>query len=389
MDKRHRSRSAHSLLALVALLIASSAAGCARVPATAPRGTAGLPQHIGPFTVREVRLPAAAVAQAFPRGGAVLVGPHSLLRVTASRPYTVFRQRLDGTAVTAVARPGCAQPPFFAQSLGPDAVLVCAGPVDGRGNRLILLGARGPARGVPIAARIPVPISQVVVSTEQYDGSEGDLLWSVTRNGEPPTPYGSGVVDLATGRAVTLPEALAPLRTYDPQASIVFGRDDTLYELWHPPSPTLGIFRWGQPGGAWTAVGWVPYVQSYGEPAVGSDGSLWLAAIARPSATLVEDWWVEHLTPGQRPQRWPVRGDLLGVGPGYYAYAPQSDPGALVLRFPLQGKSLTYRNLSPVDAPPYMLTGPAVWDPGWSEVLGLQVILLGTSRGVRELIVSQ
>ena len=375
-----------------AALAAALLAACGRAPAAPHRGVAQV-SRIGIYTVRKISLPPSAVVQAFPRAGPyVLAGPDTLLRVSTTAPYTVARKTLGKDGWTPVTALDCAQQPYFAQSDGPEVVLVCAGPVGSTANRLLLIDPQGAIQAVSMPVSIPVPLSRAVVSTEQFDGARGGLIWQVALNGEPPTLYGQGLVDLGTGRSGSLPTALRALRYYDPTAYTMLGTNDALYEMRYASNQakTAGVYRWSAASGSWTFLGDVPHVRyAYGEAVVAADGSLWQMAPVRPSAGLVYDWRIDREVPGSRQvQTWRIDGDVLGVGPGYFAYLPGADPTTLVVRFPLQHRSLKFTDLSGNPGMPYLMNDPAIWDSGWSRLTGTQVIILGALQGVRELLVA-
>ncbi len=351
--------------------------------------------HVGPFTVRAANLPAAVVGQAFPRVGAyALSGPDTLLRVSTDKPYVLSTKTLGRSDWRALETLPCVQQPLFAQSRGPEAVLVCAGPVGSRANALDLVTPQGAVQAIPLPVRIPVPLARVVVSTGQIGGTKGQLSWSVALNSEPPVDYGEGTIDLRTGKSVPPQQQVQPVSNdypYDYSVEMT-GEDDTLYEM-HFPSGTSSrwadVFRWSLTSARWVPLGRVPYLRdAEGSPVIAGDGSLWLS-VPRPTAYLEYFWRVVREVPGSsRITTWYVHGSLLGVGPGFFAYLPYDDPTTMVVNFPLEHRKLIYANLSTFDAPPYRLNEPASLDRGWSQITGAQVLILGTSHGVRELIVS-
>ena len=376
--------------ALVAVLLAACGAGA---PYAFKEPFSQL-MHIGPFTVRAANLPAAVVVQDFPRNAPyALLGPDTLLRVSTGKPYVLFARRLDRGGWTPLKTLSCAQQPFFAQSRGPEAVLVCAGHVGSRKNELDLVTPQGAVQAIFLPVRIPVLLARVDVSTGQIGGLRGHLRWSVEQKSEPPVVYGEGTIDLRTGRSVLPQHKVQPVSNdYPFDYSVeMTGEDDALYEMHFPSgisSRWADVFRWSLTSARWVPLGRVPYQRdAEGSPVVALDGSIWLA-LPKPTPFVEYYWRVVREVPGSsRIATWHVHGSLLGVGPGFFAYLPYGEPTTLVVDFPLQHRKLVYPDLRTFDTPPYLLNEPAAFDRGSSQT-GTQILILGTPHGVRELIVS-
>jgi len=378
--------------ALAAGLLLFSGCGAPPAPPRASAPETGSVWRIGPFTVREVPLPAALVAQAFPRLGPYAVaGAGTLVRVSAEPPYLLYRKALDQKKWRSAGEVMCTGRPFFAQSQGPDAWLYCPGASGA--STLVRVPARGPLQSLPISVAVPRGATRLIAYAEEFGGADGGVVWSVAENGEPPTPCGNGYVDLATGRSAALSPALSALEVSAPSTYTFLGPDDTLYEA-RPSSSdatTMAVYRWAPRVAEWARVAAVhrpKYADD--EPLIAADGSFWSVTPVRPIASPVPlDWRVERAVPGSaRVASWRIHGDLVGLGPGYVAYLPFDDPNALVLDFPTLRRSVSYRNLYSYPTAPYFLNDVATMDDGGSTLTGAQVVTIGTARGVRDLVIT-
>lgn len=168
-------------------------------------------RHVGPFTVRQMTVPASVVNG--PQE--VQVGQDTVLRVSTAAPYVVFRRKLDSRRWTTVARLDCAQPPVWTRIEGPQAALLCAGPVGAPAaqNRLILIAASGAVSAYTLPVRLPVPPADLDVHGMAFGGTHGDLLWVADENTEPPVRYGSGLIALVGGKDIPIPAPLSGVAT--------------------------------------------------------------------------------------------------------------------------------------------------------------------------------
>lgn len=381
---------------IVAALFGLVVAGCG---GTAPRPHAAVHKatpnvwHIGAFTVREVSLPPVATADGFPNYGPyALSGGFTLAAVSTSAPYTLTRTNLVTGAVTSLGTVPCAQQPYFAQTVGTGAALFCPGPVGSSANSLVLINRSGPMRSLSMPVQVPVPAGRLEVTVQEFDGY---AEWFVALNSEPPTLYGRGMVDIATGKNEPIPASIenAPgtpnvkpgtaMGPGSPMSNVFIGPGDALYDA----ASTEGgseqeVYRWS-PSETWMKVGTVsPGPYPYGEPALAPDGSIWWT---RPELTtgIPYKWHVVRTVMGSaRTESWYIHGDVLGVGPGYYAYLPFDNSAELVVDFPMVRKRLTFPNLNVPPSPPYMMDGVAQMGTDWSVLTNTQVIYMG--QGTKE-----
>lgn len=346
--------------------------------------------HVGSFTVREVRLPAAAAADTYPNYGPyALSGGYTLATVTTHPPYAVSRENLATGKWTQLGTVTCAQRPFFALSYGPGAVLFCPGRQGSADNRFVVIGPSGPMTTVGAPFHTVTPASRLMVGTTQMDGY---LEWSVWSNTEPAITYGDGFIDLATGRNGPVPEAVTnfPGRLTDGSSGpgtvtgyTVISSDDALYDYVGPEGGTTDtLYRLSTSTWAWSKIGTMaPGAYPWGEPSIASDGSWWWVRPSQPKWGVVT-----HLN--ARSTEWLFKGDLLGAGPGFFAYMPAGQLTTLILDFPEAGKTLEFTDLGSLPGPPYYLNDAAQLGTGGSKLTNTQVIYLGTTHGERTLIIT-
>jgi|GEM_PF-6837319 len=388
---------------IITAALALGITGCASVAEGPPRAAHKPPAtvwHVGRFTVREVSLPAVATADEFPNlGPYALSGGFTLARVSTSPPYTVSRTDLTTHSVTSLGTVPCAQQPYFAQTVGRGTVLFCPGGVGSALNSLLLIGQTGPMTALGLPVRIPVPANRLQVIAQEFNGY---VEWTVLLNSEPPVLYGRGMIDIATGRNEPIPRSVKyppgtaqvkPGTAMGPGSSssdVFVGPGDLLYDaVMTEGSSQEKIYTWSATQGAWTDLGTLfPGTFPFGSPALAPDGSAWWIR-PKPTAGIPYDWHVVRTVIGTSKVRtWRVHGDMLGVGPGFFAYLPFQNPGELVIDFPLLGKLLTFSDLGALPGPPYFLDQAAQMGTEWSTLTDTQVIYMGVGSKEKVLLIT-
>lgn len=339
--------------------------------------------NIGPFTLQRTNVPASV----FNNPNEAMIGARTQLSVGTTPPYAVSRRTLGSGNWATVSSFNCAYQPYWTAIQGPAASLLCLG-TPPTPNRLILFYANGTVASYDMPVHLPTPVPALEVTGQAFGGGYGDLIWWVWKNAEPPVRYGSGVIDLATGKDSPL-GSLAGYETAKRQLSPMLAPNDTLYGVGssYPATQKSTVYRWSMPRHAWVRVGTVP--SFFGIMAIADNGSVWTRLPATKDPTDLTDWYIEREFPGSSlVQKWRIHGDLLGVGPGYAVYTPFSDSSSVDLLFPLQHRTLRFSGLvTPVSLHATVL---GVGEMGIPNQFGpgTQVVIVGKGSGIQELVIS-
>lgn len=372
-----------SLLAAASLVLG----GCTTSRTSAPTRPPAT-WHVGAFTVRQLAVPASVINGP----DKIQVGNDTVLRVSTTAPYMVTRRTLGSIRWTTVTRLDCAQQPVWTEIQGPQAALLCAGPVGGPAseNRLILITSGGSVSAYTLPVQFPVAVMpRIVVNGVEFGGASGDLLWTAYYSTEPPISYGSGLIALASGKDTVVPASLSA-----PSFSPCVSPDDSLYWIERDT-----VYRWQSGLHTWSSLGPLPSFVGYHSfnggngcvgTAVANDGSVWTAASATEYPGLAYDytsWYFERGVAGShRVQSWKIHGDLISVGAGYAVYFPASDPTSVDIYFPLQRRTLHFRNLDPpvsLHLNGFAQIGQRYFNPA------MQVVLTGKQARPLEIEISQ
>lgn len=378
----------HRLVGLVPIIALLSLVACGGPPKRPAAVTHHAPTsvwHVGPFMVREVTLPPAATANAFPNMGPyALSGGFTMAEVTSQSPYTVSRKDFATGTTTRFGAIPCAQQPFFAQTDGPGAALFCPAAVGASSNDLYLVDGHGPMRHVTLPVTIPVPADRVTVNVQEFDGY---VEWWVTLNTpDPISAYGSGLISIASGQNEPIPSSIregpAPTTGQTFGGNFIGPHGHLFNAMETAGDPVETLYEWSATSGRWTKLGDVsPGPYPYGGFTLASEGSQWwMVSLEKTTGAYVYKWSIVR-TSVKPPVRhvWHVHGEVLGVGPGYYAYLDYGNPSVLHIVFPLEHRTLTFKNLTALSGPPYLLNQPAQWGTNYSTLSNTHVIYVGVS----------
>jgi hypothetical protein len=305
---------------------------------------------IGPFRVSRMAIPRVLVdgSQTYQ------IGPNTMVRASDSAPYVLQRRTLTAGRWTTVFR--CSQPLMGLGIYGPLSGYLCPAPpgASPQRNRLILFDPAGRARTYALPVRLPTSRQWLQVAGYVFGGKNGSLTW-VAAETYPvaTTELGSGLIDLATGSNMAAPASIAleVRRTSDglffmPKGKPYLSLNDALFQvgLGAFDGENVPMYQWSRADAKLTKLGAVPLYATLG---VGDDGTLWATRPAYPPPGSRQSVYVLREVPGGgRVQSWKVDGEVLGGGPGYVVYVPKSAPTSLDILFPLQHRTLHYRNLN-------------------------------------------
>ncbi len=311
----------------VALAMLVGLSGCTAGHRSVP--TLLLPKRVGDFTLQWVKGSGALqrTPHSISTGPATFtIGPGPLYRLTARMP--------DGR-LSASEPVECAPVPMWQVDLiGPNPGMLCTY----RGVLVLyLLNSNGP--GVPLGSA-GIGIMKVAQSgalgPHNLGGYvvEGGVAWWL--NGHAGRILASGFVSTLTSATAALPMGLLPsaggIRLLSLADQLyVLRRVGTGYEVFAPNYRTSQL----QP------LGDIPYGHV---GAVDQFGGVWITRkLGASSIDLI------RAQPGQASlPTWHVKGQLVGVGPGFLAYlAPGAGQQTLRLMFPLSHRTLVVRWLRP------------------------------------------
>ncbi len=370
---------------LPALLVCSLAlTGCSSTHAALGKPTMKNRWRIGPFAVTRTSVPASLFNDPYE----AMVGSDTELRVGTAPPYVIYRTKLGGSHWTAITRLDCASQPLWSAIEGPAAALVCLG-TSAATNRLVLISQGGSLATYRMPVHLPSPVPALEVGGWMFGGLNGDIRWIVSKNAEPPVLYGTGMIDLGSGRSGAIPQTLSLFGTAARQKEDMLSPNDALFEMrsTYPATQASTIFRWSAPHKSWVQIGRIP--SFFGVMAVADDGSLWIRMPATNNPDDLTDWYIAHEDPGsQRAQKWRIHGNLLFVGPGYAVYTPYNDTFSLDILFPMQHRTLRFGGL--VQPAAFAGTSFGVAEVGLPSEFGTatQVVLVGKGSNLQAIVIS-
>ena len=205
-------------------------------------------------------------------------------------------------------------------------------------NTVVLVSRNGTVRRYALPVRLPVPISQVVMSGYLFNGR---LSWIAFHSGDDSIVYGYGLLNLATGSDSASPFFPSTVGNYD-----YLSPQDTLFSLTYPITgqvSSVTVNQWSH--GTLTPLGKIAPMLVIG---IEKDGVVWGYASVKSTTEGQGAWhvYVRREVPGSGTVRsWIVPGDAIGGGPGYVAYIRRSDPHSLCIFFPLEHRTLRFRGL--------------------------------------------
>ncbi len=275
---------------------------------------------------------------------------------------------------------------------GPLTGFLCPAPPDTptQRNRLILFDPNGQARTYNLPVRLPTSRQWIQVVGYVFGGKNGSLTWiaaGIYPVG-PPTDLGSGLINFAAGRSKAAPAsiALGVRQTSSglfnlPSGMPYLSPNDALFSVGSGvvDGENVPVYRWSRADAKLTPLGKVPLYETL---AVGDDGSLWATRPAYPPQSQQSGYLLREVRGGGRVQSWKIDGHVLGGGPGYVVYIPKADPTGLDIFFPVQHRTLHYRNLND---PGKMLQLVALWQVDAK----LQAVVTGEGTKTLEIQVSQ
>jgi hypothetical protein len=219
---------------------------------------------------------------------------------------------------------------------------------------LVLVKRTGAVKEYPISVRIPVPISRIEMSGYEFSGR---IAWILVEDRASGKLYGSGLLNLATGKESSSPQ-LWPSRG---QRYTYLSPDDTLFSTFSDASSnadaSMTISRWS--GDTLVPLGKIAPINIIG---IQNDGVVWGYVSVGP-----QTYYLRREAPDSQVVRsWMIRGDIIGGGPGYVAYIPDLHPHSVAIFFPEQHRTLRFSGLN---------------DP-WPlrTMIAHQVALIGTGR---------
>ncbi|MDA8346484.1 MAG: hypothetical protein M0Z66_13525 [Thermaerobacter sp.] len=335
------------LLAL-AVCAGITCAACGAPQSAPPQPKSVKVSNVGPFTVSQMQIPSVLVdgSQTYQ------IGPNTMVRASDTAPYVLQRRTLTARRWITVFR--CAQPLIGTDIYGPLTGFLCPAPpgTPTRRNRLILFDPNGQARTYNLPVRLPTSRQWFTVAGYVFGGKNGDLAWIAAETypvGS--TEIDSGLIDLAAGRRVAPPKPIA-LRVermsggvfFMPSGSPFLSPSDALFlvGLSAVDGENVPVYRWSRANATLTMLGEVPL---YWTLVVGDDGTVWAIRLGSQSTGLQQSGYFLREVPGRHVQSWMIDGRILGGGPGYVVYIPKSDATGLDIFFPLQHRTLHYRNL--------------------------------------------
>ena len=373
------------------LLALAVCAGITCAACGAPQSAPSQPKSvkaikIGPFRVSRMAIPGVLVngSQTYQ------IGPNTMVRASDSAPYVLQRRTLTAGRWTTVFR--CAQPPIGTNIYGPLTGFLCPAPpgASTQRNPVILFDPTGQARTYNLPVRLPTSRQWLQVVGYVFGGKKGSLAWLAAEDypvGQ--TGLGSGLIDLAAGKSKAAPASITldMRQTWSgffqmPSGMPYLSPSDALFLVGSSASEgeNVPVCRWSKVDAKLTPLGEVPLYETLG---VGDDGTLWAIRPAFPSPGSQQSvYFLREVPGGGRVQSWKIDGQVLGGGPGYVVYVPNSNPTSLDIFFPLQHRTLRYRNLN---------------DPGkilrlavlWQVDAKMQAVVTGEGAKVLEIQISR
>lgn len=353
--------------------------GCHAQPTVAHTQTVW---YVGPFVVRRTTV----IPSVFNDRHQAVVGSKVVLRVGTSPPYIVSRKPLGHGQWKTISKLQCAAQPSWTGIQGPAASLLCIEKPPAA-SRLVLVYPSGVIESYGISVRLPQPVPSLFVTGRAYGGMRGQIIWWVYKNAEPPVYYGSGVLDLVSGRCGTI-GPLADKKTQ--QLSFVLAPNDSLFGVQSVrasrTSTSKNVYRWSTHDSMWVEVGRVS--SSLGADAIDDNGTIWTYRPAEGFNDL-DHWVIEREVPGSHQvDEWPIVGNLIGIGPGYAVFTPYTNSSSVNVFFPLQHRTLRFSGLvGPVSLQATVL---GVGEMGVPNEFGPQnqVVLVGNRNGIEALTIS-
>lgn len=281
---------------------------------------------IGPYTVREVPLPASFLTD---RATEDLLGT-TLFRVSSSAPYVVTATSLVTGKSGTTTIGSCTRPPVWETDAWfpwTAAALLCTRA--STASVLYLLDvSNGDVIGVSPIYLPPCPANALEYAPQALGFVSGFeyVLWAVASN-EAGGLYGDGITNLQTGKTSPVPASL--------ETALYVSPNGTLFRV-----VGKALERWS--GRVWTRLG--PVVDYHRVEAVGNDGTVWASRVGSEafSETLVEETAGSTTT-----HSWAVRGGTQGYGPGYVVWTPHQVFGPpLKIFFAPEDKTMTFPDVS-------------------------------------------